>query len=136
MVGTFVIIEFKKQNPLERKGNVLERIKKVVITLLYGIGTAVVLLLLVPIVTQSRTVLFPDSMLPTELRELALEWLAMCFLPMSVITYLFRRIHGILDKPHRQRNMILIYIPALICALCALFWICVLTAGFFATMGR
>lgn len=107
----------------------MKKAGKTIITIVYGIGTVTVLALLVSVVFRLHTVLFPDAMLPMELHELASVWLAMGFVPMSVVSILFYRVWDISKSSRRKRNTVLTYIPATICLGCILFWAGVLGIG-------
>ena len=105
------------------------KIVKNLITVIYGIGAIIVFILLVFVVSQSHIVLFPNAMLPMELRELSTIWLMFGFLPMLIFSILFYKVHDISKSNHKIRNTILTYIPAAVCLICAIFWICVLAIG-------
>lgn len=102
---------------------------KIISAIVYGTGAAIVLVLLMPIALQSHIILFPEAMLPMELRELASVWLAGGFVPMLVSSIFFYKAHGIAGSRHRKRNTVLIYIPAAVCLVCIVFWTCVLGIG-------
>ena len=110
------------------------KIGKILISVIYGIGAIIVLVLLVFAVFQSHIVLFPNAMLPMELRELSTIWLMFGFLPMLIFSILFYKVHSISKSSHKIRNTILTYIPAAICLICAIFWICVLAIGMVKTL--
>ncbi|MCM1182163.1 MAG: hypothetical protein NC337_02175, partial [Roseburia sp.] len=86
------------------------------------IGVAIVLALLISVLSQSHIVIFPNAMLPMELHELALIWLAMGFIPMLIASILFHRVFEISKSNHKKRNTILTYIPTGICLLCVVVW--------------
>ena len=71
-------------------------------------------------------VLFPEAMLPMELRELASAWLAIGFLPMLLSSMQFY-------KTVRRRA---VFLPAGICLIALLFWVGVWTVGMVRTLGR
>ena len=104
------------------------------ISTIYGIGAIIVLVLLVFVVFQSHIVLFPNAMLPMELWELATIWLMFGFLPMLIFSILFYKVHGISKSNHKIRNTILTYIPAAVCLICAIFWICIFAIGMVNTL--
>ena len=106
---------------------------KNLISVIYGIGAIIVLILLVLTVFQSHIVLFPNAMLPMELHELASTWLSWGLLPMLIFSILFYKVHYISKSNHKIRNTILVYLPAIVCLVCALFWICVLAIGMVST---
>lgn len=97
----------------------MERAKRTVIAALYAAGTAAVVLLLLLTAIGSRQVLFPDAMLPMELRELASAWLAIGFLPMVLVSVQFYKI--VWRKA--------VFLPAGACLLALMFWVGVWTVG-------
>lgn len=97
----------------------MERAKQITFAALYTAGCAVVALLLLLAAAGPKCVLFPDAMLPMELRELASAWLAIGFLPMALVSLqIYRTV--------RRRAVL---IPAGVCLLAVLFWVGVWTAG-------
>lgn len=107
----------------------MRKVGKSMVAIIYGIGAAIVLVLLMAVLFQSHIVIFPNAMLPMELRELASIWLAMGFIPMMIVSILFHKVFEISKSNHKKRNTVLIYIPAGICLLCIVFWFCVLGIG-------
>lgn len=97
----------------------MKKAKCVAFTAFYAGGTAVVALLVLLIIIGSGRVLFPEAMLPMELRELASAWLAIGFLPMLAVSTHFHRLV-------RRRA---VFLPAGVCLLAVLFWVGVWTAG-------
>ncbi|MBD5161802.1 MAG: hypothetical protein HDT14_07295 [Oscillibacter sp.] len=97
----------------------MERAKRAALAALYTAGTAVVVLLLLLTAIGSGQVLFPDAMLPMELRELASAWLAIGFLPMVLVS-------AQLYKIVRRKA---VFLPAVACLLALLFWVGVWTVG-------
>lgn len=107
----------------------MRKVGKLMVTIIYGIGVVIVLALLTAILFQSHIVIFPNTMLPMELYELASIWLAMGFIPMLIFSILFYKIFEISKSNHKKRNTILIYIPPVICLLCIVYWLCILVIG-------
>ena len=107
----------------------MSKVLKKSITAIYGLGVAIVFVLLVSIVFRVHIVLFPNAMLPMELHELASTWLSWGGLPMLIFSILFYKVHHISKSNHRIRNTILVYLPAVVCLVCALFWICIWGIG-------
>lgn len=97
----------------------MEKAKRTALAALYTAGTAAVVLLLLLTAIGSGQVLFPDAMLPMELRELASAWLAIGFLPMALVSVQFYKIV-------RRRA---VFLPAGVCLLALLFWVGVWTAA-------
>ena len=93
--------------------------KRTALAVVYAAGTAAVAALAIPAVTGGGIVLFPDAMLPMELRELASAWLGIGFLPMALVSGRFYRL---------VRRKI-VFFPAVVCLLALLFWVGVWTAG-------
>lgn len=99
----------------------MAKAKNAVWTAAYGAGTLVVLILLVLTAAGPNFVLFPDAMLPVELRELALAWMAIGFLPMLMASSRFYQIV-------RRKA---VFLPAAACLIALLFWIGAWTVGMF-----
>lgn len=102
----------------------MEKAKRTAIAALYAAGTAAVVLLLLLTAIGTGRVLFPEAMLPMELRELASAWLAIGFLPMALVSARFYKIV-------RRKA---VFLPAGACLLALLFWIGVWTAGIVGTL--
>lgn len=107
---------------------------KSIVAIIYAIGVAIVLVLLTSVLIQSHIVIFPNAMLPMELHEIALIWLAIGFIPMLIASILFHRVFEISKSNHKKRNTILTYIPMSICLLCVVVWLCVFAIGMINTM--
>ena len=104
----------------------MEKDKWTVLAALYAGGTAAVVLLVLLTALGAGRVLFPDAMLPMELRELASAWLAIGSLPMSLVTV----------QIYKEVRRKLVFFPAVVCLTALLFWAGVWTAGMFRTPGR
>lgn len=107
----------------------MEKAYKIAVGLIYGVGVIIVFILVLLILFQVRTVLNPDAMLPTELRELASIWLAMGCGPMLIASILFSNAYRISESTYKKRNTILIYIPGIICSINLVLWVGVLAIG-------
>lgn len=107
----------------------MNKLQKTIITMIYGIGVIIVLILLGCMFSSPHIILNPDSMLPMELHELSSIWLALGFVPMIVITILFYKVHQISQNYHKIINSIIVYIPSVICLLCFIYWICIWLIG-------
>lgn len=114
----------------------MNKIGKGLVTIIYGTGAAIVLILLALVVFQSHTVIFPDAMLPMELHELAMGWMALGSIPMLIFSVLFYKAHDISNSSHKIRNTILTYVPAAVCLICAAFWLCIMVIGTVNTMSN
>lgn len=112
----------------------MRNVGKSIVTIIYGTGVAIVLVLLTAIALQSHIVLFPNAMLPMELYELASIWLAIGFVPMILFSFLFYKAFEISKSHHKKRNTIFIYLPAVICLLFLVYWLCILVIGMINTM--
>ncbi len=99
----------------------MEKAKKIALTVVYGAGTLIVAGLLLLAAVGPKCVLFPDAMLPMDLRELAGAWLAIGFLPMLLVSIP-------LYKAVRRK---VVFLPAGVCLAAALFWVVIWTAGMF-----
>lgn len=107
----------------------MHKIWKNLITAIYALGVIIVVILLALIMSRSHIVLFPDAMLPMELHELSSTWLAFGFIPMIIFSILFYEIHEISESNHKIRNAVLVYLPAAVCLISVLFWMCIWGIG-------
>lgn len=97
----------------------MRKIERLVFTAIYAGGTAAVAVLVLLTAIGAGYVLFPEAMLPMELRELASAWLAIGFLPMLFACIQFYKVV-------RRRA---VFLPAGVCLLALLVWVGVWTAG-------
>lgn len=109
--------------------DIIQKMWKITIASIYGIGTLSTLILLLIIVLKIDIVPFPDSMLPMRLYEVASIWLAIASIPMLMINILFYISYKNLKTSHKKRNTILIYIPTIICFVTLFYWIGAWTIG-------
>ena len=103
--------------------DIIQKMWKITIASIYGIGTLSTLILLLIIVLKIDIVPFPDSMLPMRLYEVASIWLAIASIPMLMINILFYISYKNLKTSHKKRNTILIYTPTIICFVTLFYWI-------------
>jgi len=95
----------------------MRKIERIAFTAIYAGGTAAVAVLVTAI--GAGHILFPEAMLPMELREMASAWLAIVFLPMLFACIQFYKVV-------RRR---VVFLPAGVCLLALLSWVGVWTAG-------
>ncbi len=103
--------------------------------LVYALGVAICLILIVTALFGSTAVINPDAMLPITHRERAFGFLAAGAAPMLVACAVVYRLHRFHHQPHRWRNAGLIFLPGAICAACALFLVAILILGMINTFG-
>ncbi len=103
------------------EGAVMEKVKRTALAALYAGGCAAVILLLLLTAIGGGRVLFPEAMLPMELRELASAWLAIGFLPMVMVS---RQLYQSVRRK-------IVFLPSAVCLLALLFWVGVWTVGMF-----
>jgi len=97
----------------------MEKAKQAAVTAAYGVGTLAVAVLLFLTAAGPRCVLYPEAMLPMDLRELASAWLAIGFLPVLMASAaLYKRV---------RRKMV--YLPTVVCLISLLYWFMVWTVG-------
>lgn len=101
----------------------MEKARKTALTVVYAAGVLTVVVLLLLTVLGPNFVLFPDAMLPMDLRELALAWLAIGFLPMLLASMQF----------HKLVRRKVVFLPAVMCLAALLFWVGIWTMGIFRT---
>lgn len=87
--------------------------RRMALAALYCAGALAVAVLLLLTAAGPECVLFPEAMLPMDLRELASAWLGIGFLPMLLVSVRFY-------KAVRRRA---VFVPAGICLLAVLFWV-------------
>ena len=97
----------------------MEKVKRTTLAALYAGGCAVVALLLLLAAVGPKCVLFPEAMLPMELRELASAWLAVGFLPMVLVSEQF----------YQTVRRKIVFLPSAVCLVALLFWVGVWTVG-------
>ena len=97
----------------------MEKAKQTTIAALYAGGTTTVMALVLLTAVGGGRVLFPEAMLPMELRELASAWLAIGFLPMVLVS---RQIYLSVRRK-------IVFLPSAVCLLALLCWVGVWTMG-------
>lgn len=97
-------------------------IGKLLVNILYTMGTLIVLVLSIIFLMRIAFVPFPEAMLPMQLWELAVSWLAMGCIPMLIACAGMCAVNEVRKGAHAKRNTILIFLPGVIC-LCALLFI-------------
>lgn len=110
----------------------MPRVKQTVIAVLYGAGGTAVIILLVLAAIGSPCVPFPDAMLPMNLRELALAWLAIGFLPMLAVSIQFCKLMKTAGRWERR----LVFLPTAVCLAALVFWLAVWTLGTLRTLQK
>ena len=108
----------------------MKKTVKTMIAAVYGLGTAIAVILLALFISRSNTVLSPDAMLPIPLCELASMWLAIGFIPMVLVSVLLCKAFRISEGGHRVRNTLCAFLPAAVCLCFLVFWVGVWGAGF------
>lgn len=98
--------------------------KKTIVTAVYTLGALIVFALVCLFLSHSRYVPSPDAMLPMQLWELAVDWLALGTLPMTAACILMCSAYGT-----RGRKTALLFLPAIPCMAALLFWIGVWVVG-------
>lgn len=88
---------------------------------IYGLGTFIVCVLGGIALSHSNKVLFPDAMMPMQMWELAINWLAWGTIPMAAACLAVYQCNRIKDSVHSMRNGILIFLPGIICLGCMVF---------------
>lgn len=93
--------------------------------LIYGAGTALVLVLTILLLSHSQIILFPEVMLPMTLSDLAAGWLALGMIPMLLVCWAFCRCFHIQGKG----KAVLVFLPGVVCGICAICIFGVLLVG-------
>ena len=97
----------------------MEKVKRTALAALYAGGSAAVALLVLLAAVGAGRVLFPETMLPMEPRELASAWLAIGFLPMVLVS----------KQLYQTVRRKIVFLPSAVCLLALLFWVGVWTVG-------
>ena len=97
----------------------MEKAKRTALAALYAGGCAAVMALVLLTAVGGGRVLFPEAMLPMELRELASAWLAIGFLPMVLVS---RQIYLSVRRK-------IVFLPSAVCLMALLCWVGVWTVG-------
>ncbi|MDO4333389.1 MAG: hypothetical protein Q4C58_12005 [Eubacteriales bacterium] len=94
--------------------------EKILVHIMYAIGTLIVLALCAAFLLHIDFVPFPDAMLPMQLWELAVNWMAMGCIPMLIACAGMYAVSDVRAGAHAKRNTILIFLPGMICLCCLL----------------
>lgn len=107
----------------------MRRLFKIILGIIYSIGTCIKLTLSAIFLSRSDIVINPDAMLPIQLYEEAFMLLAFGTTPMVISCYIVYKIFDIKNSYHYKRNWVLIFTPGIICASCMVFLIGLLFMG-------
>ena len=102
----------------------MKKINKIIWGAIYAIGTCITLFLSIAFLSHSDIVLNKEAMIPFKLYEQAFVLLAFGAIPMLVACYMVHKLYEI-----KKRNSIIVFIPGIICASCAIFIIGLLFVG-------
>ena len=114
----------------------MKKARKIIISVIYGLGVLIVLILLGLVLSRAQGAQNPDAMLPMELHAAAGLLLALGFFPMLGAGVLFYFAHGVHKRGHRVRNTVLLSLPAAICLAFFLFWAGIWAIGMINTVIR
>lgn len=103
---------------------------RVISNSIYGIGSAVVLILGTLALFGPNEAVSPMAMIPFTYRELAFLWLAFGTIPMVLACMAVYKFNDIRNCARKKRYFLLIFLPGFICMACALFAIGVIIAGY------
>lgn len=103
--------------------------EKLFTNILWGTGALITAVLSVIIVLRVDIILNPNAMLPMQLWESAVTWLAVGFLPMLIVCIGAYETNNIRLKNHAKRNTLLIFLPGMICFCCFSFIVGLLIWG-------
>lgn len=107
----------------------MNKTAKIISNIVYGIGVGMVVALgCIALFGPTQTV-NPNAMIPFTWREQAFLWLAFGSIPMLLSCMAVYKFNTLKDSSHKKRNLILVFVPGIICAVCALFIIGLLIAG-------
>lgn len=98
----------------------------------YVLGTAIVAVLSAILLARVDYVPFPDAMLPEQLWELAIDWLAVGTLPMALAAWGMTLTTGAKEKKTR----FLLFLPVLPCFGCLLLLVGVFLIAMFSWLSR
>jgi flagellar biosynthesis protein FliQ len=107
----------------------VNKIGRVISNAVYVIGAIMVLYFGFTALFGSNEVMNPESMLPFTYKERAVFLLMFGSVPMLIACSAVCIFNGIEKTAHKKRNIILIYLPGLICAAAAVFIIGFLCIG-------
>lgn len=110
-----------------------KKIVKIIWGNVYFIGTCITLMLSILFLSGSDIIINPDAMLPIKLNEQAFELLAFGAIPMVIACYMVYKVYEIKKSDHYKRNIIIIFMPGIICVSCAIFIFDILFIGMINT---
>lgn len=93
-----------------------------IVDIIYGIGVSIVIYHLGLVIFAGNVVPYPDAMLPSPYWEIVPFRLAMGVIPMTLASIFFWRGNLLGKSKNRNRNLVLTFLPSLICLLCFLFY--------------
>lgn len=97
-----------------------QKILKVIATIIYSVGTIVVLCLTATALFGPNNYDDPTSMDPITWRERAFYWLVFGAVPMLLACTAVYRLNDRKNSSHKKRDFLLIFLPGFICAACVL----------------
>lgn len=101
----------------------MEKIKfaKNISNIIYLIGVAITLTLVIVFFFGSDEAVYPNNMMPYSWKETAFICLALGSIPMLLACMAVYKFNEIKNNIHKKRNCILIFFPCFICGACALY---------------
>lgn len=102
---------------------------RIVSNIVYGIGVALVISLACIALFGPVQISNPDAMIPLTWKELAFIWLSFGTIPMLLACIAVYKFNEVNKSTHKNRNLLLIFLPGFICGACALYMIGLLIAG-------
>ena len=109
------------------------KIAKIIFNIIYCVGVAITLCLIIISIFGANKVVNPNSMLLMTWQEIAFCWLAFGSVPMILVCIFVYKFNDIKNTAHKRRNFIFIFLPGFICLTCALFVIGVVGLGMINT---
>lgn len=107
----------------------MNRIVKIVGNTVYGIGTAITGILLGITLFGSDQLRNPEAMIPVTWKHQAFMWLAFGAIPMLLACLAAVLVNEVKNSSHKRRNILLLFLPGIICSACAIFIIGVVFVG-------
>ena len=110
----------------------MKKLAKIVASVIYFVGTAIVLVLGVICLFGPRTEIFPDAMVPLTWREQAFVYLAIGTLPMllACVFFFISKFNAIKNGRRKLVKSAAIFLPGAICLGCLLYIIGLLFWGY------
>jgi len=110
-------------------GKKMQNAKRAIANVVYGMGVIAVIVLGLTALFGSREIVFPQAMIPFTWREEAFALLAWGSVPMLLACMAAYRFNGVAERARKRRDFVLVFLPGLVCAACALFVIVVVLLG-------